>query len=326
MPDFPPPRSAASAFGADICFLCLTRLNDGTRTIEHVTPRWAQSRFELNQLELGLLNHTGLRYTQHTVPACRECNSKYLKPLEDALSEATTLGVEAVRNLDEQTLFWWGAKMFLGTLWAEARLKAERSLGANSEPIVSRHLLERFDLLHFFLRGVREPIVFSRGVPATIRVYRARVPPSQSSRWDYADNLEGMTVAVRMNDAFLLIALGDGGALKVLDGAFDECLNHGLDPLQAMELAAQFTYWARLLQDPPCFFVGRTRDYWCVDWRSSSEVSGFARLPFGAWDMAEYAKQLAAFIRSPVTDVFRPPNKVRSFLRAADGSLVHRPV
>lgn len=50
------------------CFLCGTDLMLAGNTDEHVIPKWAQRRYDLWNQTVTLLNGTGLKYSQLTVP------------------------------------------------------------------------------------------------------------------------------------------------------------------------------------------------------------------------------------------------------------------
>ena len=96
------------------CFLCGKSFEEIKLTDEHVIPRWAQSRFELWDQKLTLLNRTEIPYRYLTVPCCEDCNSNKLQPVESAVASAVSIGADAVRNLGNKILFLWLGKIFGG--------------------------------------------------------------------------------------------------------------------------------------------------------------------------------------------------------------------
>lgn len=75
------------------------------------------------------------------------------------MEQATREGVDSVRELPEETIFQWITKIFIGILWAELKLKADRS-GEDGDPIVQKEMIENFSVLHGHLQSVRYPFIF----------------------------------------------------------------------------------------------------------------------------------------------------------------------
>src|SRR5687768_8784160 len=70
--------------GRSVCFLCAKKLTSRNRSDEHVFPKWMQTRFDLTNQEIILLNGTVIPYRQLTIPCCRRCNNTYLARIERA--------------------------------------------------------------------------------------------------------------------------------------------------------------------------------------------------------------------------------------------------
>ncbi len=68
----------------DCCFLC-GALMDGSKSAEHVFPKWLQNRYDLWNQKIELLNGSLMPYRQLTIPCCEKCNNEHLSSLENGL-------------------------------------------------------------------------------------------------------------------------------------------------------------------------------------------------------------------------------------------------
>jgi hypothetical protein len=211
-------------FGRATCFLCRCRLTEDNRTVEHVIPKWVQSRFGLWDQTLVLLNGTTIPYRQLTVPCCQKCNNKHLEPLESSILSVVSRGPDAVEALDRKTLFLWR-----GT-------------------IVPKVLLSRFMSHHMFLQAARIAVNFIDFFPASIFVYELQEPTEPQRAFNFGDNFRAMTISLQLGRVGILAALQDGGALEI---GFGDYLGRyrglQLHPLQFLELSAMVVYKSLLM-------------------------------------------------------------------------------
>lgn len=305
-------------FGSSTCFLCGRRLGSRNRADEHVIPAWVQDRFQLWNEQLNLLNRTSIPYRQLTIPCCSDCNNEHLSQIEAKVSDAVLSGVDAVRALDEKTLFLWMGKIFYGLLAKEVFLKADRSK-ARSRPIVPRFLLERYDLHHSFLQAARLPMTFHRGVPASILVVPLQVPAERALQFDFRDSYQLMTMSIKLGSVGIIAALQDGRAIRSwLLEWFEKYTAAPLHPLQFIELTARFFYICSRQTYTPSFLLGGTPER--VDVIQTPRTSLVFRPPFDPWEPAEYANTLSEFTGLPMPTIFQPPNLVHTWLQHPDGS------
>lgn len=101
------------------CFLCRKSLKDYTdgEWEEHVIPQWLQKKLKIAN-EAYTSTHDG-RLTQYKnlkVPCCIECNARYLKPTEQAISRAFNSASphKALRQLGDYHLVLWLFKVMYG--------------------------------------------------------------------------------------------------------------------------------------------------------------------------------------------------------------------
>jgi len=94
------------------CFICRTPIEQGSNSVEHVIPRWAQKRHDLFNQRLFLINKTEIQYRQLIVPCCSKCNNDHWAPIERDLSEAVKFGRSAVLGLGKERIYLWLAKVY----------------------------------------------------------------------------------------------------------------------------------------------------------------------------------------------------------------------
>jgi hypothetical protein len=306
------------------CFLCGGVPDESTR--EHVFPMWLLQRQGLLNERLTLLNGTSIPYRQLTVPCCLECNSEHLAHLESAVERASLAGASAVRELPDEAVFQWMAKIFIGVLWAELRFKADRA-EIDGGPIVPPEVLEEFSVLHGHLQSVRRPFVFHPPKPWSIFVSDLHTfEPSLD--FDYCDSQFGLCFAIRFSGVGIIASLQDNSTQRDLYG-------HVWAPLEGVplhwqqwdEMWVKVVYRASLLR--------RTPKYINVLPNSDGEPVQVMSLPTGGfapeamweeWNQETYAEALLALLqrRMPwlsMKDIFQPPDKVMSWVFRPDGSV-----
>lgn len=308
-------------FGPSTCFLCGCRLGRRNRADEHVVPKWVQKRYKLTDQQLHLLNGTTMPYRQLTIPCCFACNNNHLQPLERRISRAVFAGPSAVRALDHHDLFLWLGKIFYGLLYRQLFLPWDRS-GKTRGKITNKAILKRYEMHHLFLQSARMPVRFVDFSPASILVVHTQEPNDARLAWDFRDELNTMCIACRMGSVGLIAVLQDGGAQQPIFPLLRLRRRH-LHPLQFREVMAQVMYRAMLLN--------RTPKYLIADGSPSTVIQmplgGFSTKPlYNDWDHNHYAQVLSQITRVPLTDLFRPPDQVMTWLLHPDGKAKSLPL
>ncbi|MBX9721248.1 MAG: hypothetical protein K2X81_07630, partial [Candidatus Obscuribacterales bacterium] len=164
--------------GPDRCFLCGIQLVEcDNATKEHVIPRWLQTRFNLWNQTLQLLNGTSIPYKSLTIPACHQCNNR-LSRIETSVERSTAVGKVELDKVDPVELFLWLAKIFFGILHKETFLALDRK-NSSSGPIVSDEMIRAFEMIHYFLQAANVQMEFAGFFPASIFVFDLQVPPDK---------------------------------------------------------------------------------------------------------------------------------------------------
>ena len=311
---------AKRRFGATICFLCGCKLTKSNRTDEHVIPRWVQKRFKLWDQKLVLLNGTEIPYRLLTIPACVNCNRDSLAPIENQVRTAVEKSADAVRSLPRESLFFWLGKILYGILYREHLLQLNRS-SRSKRPIVSREMLRRFQLHHYFLQGSRVPIKFELFFPASIRVVHTQCPVDIDQQFDFRDAPGDLLITLRLGSVGIIAALQDGGVLQALRERFPKFRFH---PYQFTELAAQFFYKSSTRNRTPKFILTEQEDAIHV---IQMGLGGLSSKPiFDPWVAEDYARVLAEFRHLPIESILVPPDRVRTILRDERGKLKYMDV
>lgn len=305
-------------FGAATCFLCGRRLGSRNRADEHVFPRWVLERYDIWDDQLTLLNGTHIPYRQLLVPCCRDCNNTSLSQLERRVQAAVDSGVEAVEALSRLDLMIWLGKIFYGILYKEGFLRRNRKR-ARAGRIITRGMLERFAMHHYFLQAVRVPMRFDGPPPCSIFTFTLQAPGEPRDQFDFRDSIDGLAVSLRLGNVGILAALQDGGAQRGYADHLAQYQKVELHPLQFIELTAQFFYKCSLFSRTPKFILAATGDHIVVH---QLPLGGLSAQPlFDDWDHRRYADVLAFQTGFPVERLYHPSGGVTSWLHGESGDV-----
>jgi hypothetical protein len=284
--------------GPSTCFLCSAPLRSKNRSEEHVFPKWLQNRFNLWSQRLDLINLTSIPYRQLTIPCCKSCNNVHLARIEDAVQSAVESGPEKVARLPSSTMYMWLSKIFYGILYRESLLRADRRAGIR--PIVPKDALRELRLHHDFMQGIRRHLEFPLGIPGSIFIFGTTQPDRVESQFDFLDNHNNLSIALRMGSVGVVCCLQDGGLTK----AFHDHLkrpyyrNNRLHPVQFREITAEVFYKSMLLECTPLYTIVEERSKMLVIARNP------ARISFRDWDNVFFCKMLAHFRNQPFEEIY----------------------
>lgn len=310
-------------FDDSCCFLCGDDLNDDNRTKEHVIPKWLQRRFNLWDQKIVLLNQTTISYRQLTIPCCSECNNDYLQPLEDKIKEALENGVEEIRSLDKNILFYWLGKIFFGMMYKELFLLYDLK-NPDKGKLLNPENIKKYQSHLLFLQGIREAHKFIHFVPYSIYIVKTQKPSKIEEKWDFYDNIVSMYIAIRMGEVGIVASLQDCGTSKNLQESFKEVLPHPLHPIQFREFMARTFYKSLLFNRTPKFISFEINEQ--VE-TALNPLKGFDEKPiFDDWDNREYAELLSKFLRIPVKEIRPNSDSLLSYIVDENGEPIHMEV
>jgi len=223
------------------CFLCGGEPSTGRG--EHVIPSWLQTRFDISNKRLTLLNGSLLPYRQLTIPCCENCNSNVLGPTEAHVSKLSGIQLANWEVNDSFEVGRWMAKILVGILFKETTLIYDRSQ-PNSGSIFPPKFMDDFYILHLLVQSWRKTIKFRAlhaAHPFTLYVYQLDTD-SNYADFNISTNPFAMSICIRFgNLGFAFV--GDGGLqhnsaeLGPFNLAFQK-----LYPIQFDEIAARIHY------------------------------------------------------------------------------------
>ncbi len=303
----------------DMCFLCGTKSNSITE--EHVFPKWLQSRYDLWNSKIDLLNKTSITYKHLKIPCCAACNNGALSKLETAISQAVTDGYHTSEALDPYLWYLWAAKLYFGILRKELNLQQERS-DPSVGNIMHEEGLKSFRSLHLFLQGIRGRHMFVDDLPYSVLVCNLHDMGAGRS-FSFRDSLACMTLSIRMGSVGVIVSFEDHGLTSSSYGRYIQEVNHcKLHPLQFDELYARITYQVSLIESSMQYLtefdVNASRD------ARTRVVGGLYLRERSNKDVAEFLRaQLTQWVGPPSdgeVQWYVPPDKVSTWMTDGDGA------
>jgi len=305
-------------FTGDCCFLCAEPLKEDF-TQEHVIPQWLQKKYQLHNQRITLLNGTDISYRQLTIPCCSRCNRIHLSQLENHIKKYFTKGILSDSQTDRHALYRWCAKIYIGLLYKELFLKANRER-ADSSKIGTHNSFDNLKILWLWLH-------------TSFRQFQATDPPGSVFIFRCADLPTGMSFDL-LDDCFSnCIALRIGTIGVIVDFLdhhvhYSECWHHlsehrqqKLGHLQFRELSSQIFYKARLIH------ISTDVSFYAVPPDRRLIISFNPQFPDPSvfcqeWDNNVYARVLAGYTGISLSQLYDQDRKmVWTFLRDSSGQL-----
>jgi hypothetical protein len=329
--DFVPEHD--QALDSNRCFLCGVELTKGNRADEHVFPKWILKEFDLYEKELNLLNETGIRYRQLTIPCCANCNTVWLSNLESEIAAAFREGAAAVASVPPERLGLWMSKIYYGILFKELSLPFERS-APESETIMDSEAMRSLASLHHLLQAARGAVEIQVGTPpASVFVFDTQDPPEKELRFDYKDLMVVPFLGLRLGRVGIVASLIDWNSLTKLEiPGITRAKRFSLQPIQFNEIAAICAHW-RMRFNRSATYVTVNR----VDQPAQVvplPVGGMSALPvYDDFDPELFANLFSRFTGEPMDRLWNPeserfwtflnrPDGEDNFVPLADGTLV----
>lgn len=274
------------------CFLCGGDPTTGQG--EHVFPKWLQRRHALWNESLNLLNGSPLQYRSARVPACEDCNSRILGRTESYVSSLRGSNVSTWSLADSFEVGRWLAKIFLGILFAEARLLRDRKnpkLGSIFDPKWMSELVS----MHLLVQSWRKVVRFRSlhaAHPFTLYVYGIE-RDRDFGDFNVSTNLLGRSICLRCGDlGYAFIA--DGGLQHEMAelGPYNLAFER-LHPVQFDELAARVHYKASLCDASHAYAYYETEETFEFDQLSvapynSAVLEDGSKRVFRDWSLEEF--------------------------------------
>lgn len=316
--------------GSGRCFLCGDKPSSGAG--EHIFPKWLQSKLDLWDLHLTLLNGSMIPYRQLKAPCCIKCNTSVLSKIENEIVRIFK-GTDSLETMVRLYLGMWLAKIFIALLVQETRMARDRSKPQHG-PIVPPHFFDDFFHTHLLLQSARKRIKFEclhAEFPFSLYTYKI-LEDHRYGKWDFSTCIPGMSVAIRFG-ALGAVFVADGGLqMEVASkGPFD-LIDQRLHPLQFSEISARIHYKAYLRDATHLYLTSETPDQVNMKQLNVSSFSGIIQETgekriFRDWDEGELAQMLCGYSGRELNKVYDSKSgRTYTTLLDSDGSLRTIPI
>lgn len=275
----------------DHCFLCGAKLNDENRTKEHIYPKWFQTKFNLWNEHLILLNSTRIPYRNLTIPCCNACNSEMSKYIEEPMKKAFEKGYESFIEADRDVIFSWLNKIAFGILFKETTLKKELST-QNSDTIFSEDKIYERKIQHIFLKSSVGKVKYQFEKPYSLLIFKIN---NLDNRYWSTESPELKTFYMMASNIGVICHLMDNGYNEGFFCQHDEMkqlLSEELSPVQFIELCAKFQYKVSLFYRTPYYQLYKKIDDDEIG-VISNNIYGDA---YSEWDNRIYASFLQHYL------------------------------
>ena len=261
-------------------------------------------------------------YKDIKIPCAAAVNEAYLEPLENKIATAFESGYDAVKELDDQLLFQWAAKMLYGLIFNEVQSGIKLQHAKGEEFNISQSIIHKFSNLHLMLQSLNLPVVFEDFKPYSIFLFKVENNPAE---FGYRDEINTLTFSLRIRDFGLVMCLQDNGAnYSYHREVFDKIRDEVLHPIQFEEFCGRVFYSAYLFNRLPEYNVLEANDEIYIE---AMPLRGISSKPlFDAWLNKIYGQVLESFWKNwgfLLLEIIKNPEQPMSFLFNADGSYIN---
>jgi len=307
-------------FGNRNCFLTGELLDEADQKIP-VFPQWLMDRYQLAERPFKMLDESMATYADIKIPCSPVIAIEYLEPLEKEIADAFDAGYDAVKDIDGLRLFQWTGKLLYGILYNEiqAGIRLQHSQGEVFN--ISQSLIHKFSNLHLMLQGINLPIILDGFKPYSIFLFKV---DNASDEFYYRDEINTLTLSLRINDFGLVMCLQDNGAnLRYHEESVNKIGEAILHPIQFEEFCGRVFYSAYLFNRLPEYNVLPACDETYIE---AMPLRGMSSKPlFDDWIGKTYGQVLESFWKNwgfLLFEIIKNPEKPMSFLFDSDGELI----
>ncbi|MFC3196139.1 hypothetical protein ACFOET_00800 [Parapedobacter deserti] len=306
-------------FGNQTCFLSGQPLGEAGVQAP-VFPDWLMRKFALEDKPFKLLDESVRTYKELQLP-CASAIAERLGQFDQRVEAAFEQGYEAVKELDELSVFQWVARTVYGVVFNEIQAGIRQQMRTGEPMNFSQVLAHKFKNLHLMLQSLIVPMQFDNGVPYTIVVTQVDNPEHTFS---YRDEINTLVYSLRMNDFGIIVCLQDNGTNRIYHKEYLEKLEgQVLHPIQFEELCARIFYSAYLFNRLPEYTVMPTDNCVYIEPMPLADMS--MKPMFDHWQVKTFGQVLENFWTPwglTLYEIIKDPEHPVSFLLGADGNLL----
>ena len=298
-------------FDQTTCFLTGEALSSTDERIQ-VFPEWMMRSFSLEEKPFKMLDERIISYKELQLP-CAKWVATNFDQVEEKVKEAVSIGYQAVKELDQLTLFQWIGKILYGVVFNEIQAGVKQAILSGEEMNFSQALVHKFRNLHFMLQSIIKPLEFEHKNPFHIQVIPVENAPET---FIYRDEINTLVFSLRMNDFGLIATLQDNGTNSIYH---EEILNkvqqQVLHPIQFEELCARYFYSAYLFNKLPDYTYMEVQDQLYVE---PMALNDWTLKPiFDPWQVKVYGQVLENFWKPwgfTLFEIIKNPDRPMSFI------------
>jgi hypothetical protein len=278
-------------FSPQTCFLTGQKLKSFKEEQISVFPEWILDRYELREKTFKMLEGSSLRYKDMRMPCAKDVIENAINPLEEEIEKAFTAGYDVVKEIPEERLFQWMAKIMYGVLYQDISIEKRKPVVDGKEFVLPLFLQERFGKLHSLLQSLVCPMDLNGSKLWSIKVFKINI---SKDVFNYKDETTNLNFSLGMNDFGIVACLQDNGAVADDQQRLTDIFsNKVLHPVQFQEFSARFIYANYLLTYYAEYSMQSTEEKVSIE---SAPLVGTANKPlFSYWDDDMFAQVLAIY-------------------------------
>lgn len=306
-------------FDNKTCFLSGEALQSSDEQIQ-VFPVWLMRQFDLEEKPFKLLDESITTYKSFKLP-CSTAAAARISELESQIEAAFSAGYEAVKELDDLTLFQWISKLVYGMVFNEIQVGIRQQMLSGEAMNFSQVLAHKFKNLHLMMQSLIKPVQFDGALPFSVVVVKVDNPEDTFS---YRDEINTLVFSLRMKDFGIMACLQDNGTNKIYHEEYLEKTNgKTLHPIQYEELCGRFFYSAYLFGRLPEYTVLPTPDTVYIEPMSLTDMA--MKPLFENWQVKVFGQVLENFWKPwgyTLFEIIKNPDRPMSFLLDAEGNFI----
>ncbi|MEZ4887639.1 MAG: hypothetical protein R3E32_23095 [Chitinophagales bacterium] len=191
------------------CFICGLPMEDITE--EDYIPKWLMREFDLFQNKITLPNKTKYPFKNCKIPCCQECNNETLSKIEVRTKEILQKDIRTINEDDEDILFKWFMKMFIGFWFQSTKIKADIRL-RDSPALLPIESLEEASQISGLLKTIKYPVNFRNFKPFSI--FKFKYKDTIGTPILFQNDLRFPTLLFAYKKSAFIIAFNDNGIIR----------------------------------------------------------------------------------------------------------------
>ncbi|MCA5006649.1 hypothetical protein [Sphingobacterium bovistauri] len=303
-------------FDSSTCFLTGEKLASADVSIQ-VFPVWMMRTFDLEDKPFKLLDESFVPYKQLQLP-CSSSSAIAFEQVESVVERAMENGFAAVKDLPQETLFHWVAKILYGVVFNEIQAGMRQAVLSGEPMNFSQALVHKFRNLHGMLQSIAVPMEFENKNPFTVQVFEV---DNAEDTFLYRDEINTLIFSLRMKDFAIIATLQDNGTNAIYhDEILAKVEGKKLHPVQFEEICARFFYSAYLFNRLPEYTYMETPHKVFVE---PMPLNDWTLKPiFDNWVVKTYGQVLESFWKPwgfLLFEIIQNPEKPMSFILDENG-------